>query len=55
METVTDIVMEVPWWLECNKARFPYWFGRREPRLEVLYDALQRPHLYTLDTLMFPE
>ena len=22
----------IPWWLECNPARYPYWFGNPEPR-----------------------
>ena len=55
MESVSDVVTRVPWWLECNKARFPYWYGVREPRLEALYEALQHPEAFSLDTLMFLE
>ena len=55
VESVSDVVTRVPWWLECNKARFPYWYGVREPRLEVLYEALQHPEAFSLDTLMFLE
>ena len=26
----------VPWWLACNPARYPYWFGRPDPRNALL-------------------
>ena len=55
VESVSDVVTRVPWWLECNKARFPYWYGAREPRLAALYDALQHPEAYSMETLMFLE
>ena len=55
VESVRDVETRVPWWLECNRARFPYWYGDREPRLLALYDALQHPESYSLDTLTFPE
>ena len=52
---VNDIDPYIPWWLECNKERFPYWFGEREPRLEQLFEAFQKPHQYNLDSFMFYE
>ena len=55
VESVTDVETRLPWWLECNRARFPYWYGAREPRLVALYDALQHPEAYSLDTITFPE
>ena len=43
---------EVPLSLECNKERFPYWYGHREPRLRQLYQALQQPRLYSMDNFL---
>ena len=31
----------VPWFLACNPHRFPYWFGKPEPRNKVLHEVLQ--------------
>ena len=31
----------VPWFLQCNDRRFPYWFGAADPRNQRLVDALQ--------------
>ena len=53
MESVTDMTAYVPWWLDCNRARYPYWYGQREPRLQQLYEALQFPHLYSMDSHLF--
>ena len=52
MSEVSDITPYLPWWLECNKERFPYWFGEREPRLRQLYQALQRPQLFSTDNFL---
>ena len=41
VESVTDMEMYVPWFLACNPERFPYWFGKPEPRNEVLRRVLQ--------------
>ena len=41
MENVTDMKMYVPWFMACNPDRFPYWFGKSDPRNEVLYWLLQ--------------
>ena len=53
MAAVSDMTAYVPWWLDCNRARFPYWYGEREPRLEQLYEALQFPQLYSMDSNLF--
>ena len=36
-----DMEMYVPWFLACNPGRFPYWFGKPDPRNEVLRRELQ--------------
>ena len=41
VEKVTDMEMYVPWFLTCNPGRFPYWFGRNEPRNKDLHEILQ--------------
>ena len=43
---VTDITPYLPWWLECNPDRFPYWWGRPDPRHQDLLAALQHPQLF---------
>ena len=53
MEGVTDMERYMPWWLDCNKERFPYWYGQREPRLVQLYEALINPELYSMDTFLY--
>ena len=42
VESVEDMEMYVPWFLACNPDRFPYWFGRREPRNKLLHEVLQK-------------
>ena len=41
VSSATDIVGNLPWWLECNPARYPYWFGQTDPRNELLLKAMQ--------------
>jgi hypothetical protein len=31
----------VPWFLACNKERYPYWYGEADPRNKILLKALQ--------------
>ena len=31
---------DIPWFLACNKDRFPYWFGEADPRNKNLLQAL---------------
>ena len=40
IEDVDDMEMFVPWFLACNPERFPSWFGKPDPRNEVLRRAL---------------
>ena len=36
----SDIDPFVPWFLACNKQRFPYWYGHPDPRNQAFVDAL---------------
>ena len=36
----TDVSAEVPTTLQCNKGRYPYWYGEREPRNTILHNKL---------------
>ena len=36
-----DITTEVPRYLDCNRQRFPYWFGQNDPRNEKIVQALR--------------
>ena len=35
-----DVEEYVPWFLECNPKRYPYWYGEIEPRNENLFKSL---------------
>ena len=37
----TDIEPTVPWFLACNKERFPYWYGLPDPRNQEFLRALR--------------
>ena len=39
---VTDIEPFIPWFLTCNPARYPYWFGRPDPRNQDLLESRSR-------------
>ena len=41
VKEVEDMEPYVPWFLACNPHRFPYWFGKPEPRNKVLHEVLQ--------------
>ena len=45
MDEVEDMDKFVPWFLECNPGRFPYWFGTLDPRNKDLYIDLK--HFFT--------
>ena len=32
LDLAPDVTTYVPWFLDCNKHRFPYWFGDPDPR-----------------------
>ena len=38
---ISDVSTELPWWLACNPACFPYWFGKPDPRNKWLLKAMQ--------------
>jgi len=37
-----DVDTTPPWWLACNPQRFPYWYGKPDPRNKDLVAALRR-------------
>merc|ERR1711971_1524405 len=39
---VADVDTTPPWWLACNPQRFPYWYGKPDPRNKHLVAALRR-------------
>ena len=41
LSKASDITPHVPWFLSCNKERFPYWFGDPDPRNREFLSALQ--------------
>jgi hypothetical protein len=41
VESLTDVENYIPWLLECNPDRFPYWYGRPDPRNKNLLNALK--------------
>jgi len=57
IEAVEDIPKKLPWFLECNPDRFPYWFGKLDPRNAHLLAAMhsggpkkdQKPLVSTYD------
>ena len=40
LDNSLDIEPTVPWFLACNRERFPYWFGQPDPRNKVFLQAL---------------
>ena len=40
VEKVKDIDLVLPWFLDCNKDRFPYWFGKPDGRNVILLQKL---------------
>ena len=38
--SVKDVTTSLPWWLECNPDRYPYWFGGHDRRNERLLEAM---------------
>ena len=41
LANATDVIPPLPWFLACNPARFPYWYGRPDPRNLHMLSALQ--------------
>ena len=42
VDEITDMEPFVPWFLACNPERFPYWYGRVEPRNRLLYRSIEK-------------
>ena len=40
VESVHDVDFQLPWFLDCNRERFPYWYGRLDPRNDLLLDRI---------------
>jgi len=51
IETVTDIDKYIPWFLECNQERFPYWYGRMDPRNGDFLKAMKHPDYFMQDQI----
>ena len=41
LSVATDVEARLPWYLDCNRGRFPYWFNLDEPRHEKIQQTLQ--------------
>ena len=41
VESVSDVSASLPWFLACNPSRFPYWWGRPDPRNMHLLTAMR--------------
>ena len=39
---MTDKKAFIPWFLNCNRERLPYWFGKKDPRNEVFYREIRK-------------
>ena len=37
---MTDKKAFIPWFLNCNRERYPYWFGKRDPRNEIYFKEI---------------
>ena len=42
IDIVNDTAKFVPWFLECNVKRYPYWFGVKDPRNKFLHDTITK-------------
>ena len=41
VELAKDVEGKLPWFLDCNKDRFPYWFGRQDGRNQLLMERVK--------------
>lgn len=41
VSAITDMERYVPWYLDCNRDRYPYWFGKLDSRNKILFESLQ--------------
>ena len=42
VSSITDMKKYIPWFLDCNRQRYPYWFGKLDPRNKLLFEALKK-------------
>ena len=40
LSEAADIKPTLPWFLDCNRERFPYWFRKEEPRNQIIHEKL---------------
>ena len=40
IKDVDDVYKYVPWFLDCNPGRYPYWYGKADPRNQDLFESL---------------
>ena len=50
-----DVEPHVPWFLACNSERYPYWFGKPDPRNYYFLAALQCDGMASSPTKLFIE
>ena len=41
VSSITDMERYIPWYLDCNRDRYPYWFGKLDSRNSFLAESLQ--------------
>ena len=41
VSSITDMERYIPWYLDCNRDRYPYWFGKLDSRNKILFESLQ--------------
>ena len=41
VSSITDMERYIPWYLDCNRDRYPYWFGKLDSRNKFLVDSMQ--------------
>ena len=42
VEFAKDVEAKLPWFLDCNRERFPYWFGREDGRNKILLERIKK-------------
>ena len=41
LSDVEDIRLELPWFLECNPMRYPYWSNKPDPRNQIYFEKIK--------------
>ena len=42
IDKAPDVDVHIPWFLDCNRQRYPYWLGQADPRNKVFVEALSK-------------